>query len=44
MAENSLLGKLDGLVSRFEDSRYPYYRPGGDRRHETVRKTEQRVP
>lgn len=44
MAENSLLGKLDGLVSRFEEVGTLITDPGGDRRHETVRKTEQRVP
>ena len=42
MAENSLLGKLDGLVSRFEE--VGTLITGGDRRHETVCKTEQRVP
>ena len=36
MAENSLLGKLDGLVSRFEEV--------GTLITDPVRKTEQRVP
>lgn len=44
MAENSLLGKLDGLVSRFEEVGTLITDPAVIADHETVRKTEQRVP
>ena len=40
---NTILDKLEGLVSRFEEVSTPYYRPGSDCRHEALREIDQGI-